>query len=936
MNMRRINVRASRIRPLVIALSIAAALPALAIAQEPATGASTTDASETEATTLDGVVVTGSRIRRSQVEGPSPVMVIDSAQIEREGFITISDALNTLTQGTGQIQTEMDAGTFTQNANAINLRGLGPGRVLTLIDGRRATDYPLPFNGQSNIVNLGALPAAAVDRIELLAGGASAIYGSDAVAGVLNIVLKKRYDGLAVNATLGGTDSGGGASKRLQLVGGGQAGGLDLVYTFEYLDRQPIWAFQREVMDSMADNPMLQGPVVNSRNALIYDPFDSDDDGYTYIDPTPAACAPLAPEVNYSFRPGFGFYCGRPDDISQFTIRNGSRDLSGYLNAIFDLDGGPQLFSSLALWKSDSELNTGTPFWYDVDHNFVIDAGADPSLDIFGVGGQTVSLQRFVTPREIGGRDRNNQTFDERTWTINAGVRGSFLDARFDYELAYTHGRYDVTRDRPLFLAQETADHFYGPQIGEVEGIPVYDIPRERIYQPFTPALYASLTGIDHTRADSSTDLLSLVVSGDLFDLPAGPVGFAGVLEWGSQEYAIDLDPRLVNGEFWGYTGTGGGGKRDRHAAGIEFRVPVLDSFIASLAGRYDKYDDITEVDDAFTYSLGLEWRPLDSLLLRGSYSTSFRAPDMHFVFAEPSGFFTTVVDEYLCRREQPGVPLPQCTVPDANPSGQRQGNPDLREETGKSWTYGLVWDAFEGFSVSADYYYIELEDMVNDLSISRLLQTEADCRLGATRGGEPVDINSAECQDTLARITRAPDDGTLDAERIRNIVVGPINRAFQSTSGIDLAARYRLDTGRWGEFNFDLSWSHVLDEKRAQFAEDPIVDYRDNPQNFDFRSRVRGSVNWRAGDWSTTVFGTRYGSTPNWYETTRIGSWTKYNLNVSYRFNERMTAAIIVNNVLDKAPPRDPTFDTYPYFSTANYDPYGREAFVQFDYRFN
>ena len=114
------------------------------------------------------------------------------------------------------------------------------------------------------------------------------------------------------------------------------------------------------------------------------------------------------------------------------------------------------------------------------------------------------------------------------------------------------------------------------------------------------------------------------------------------------------------------------------------------------------------------------------------------------------------------------------------------------------------------------------------------------------------------------------------------------------------------------------------------------VEDYRDDPQNFDFRSRLRGSVSWQMGKWTTTVFGTRYGSTPNWAETGRIGSWKKYNLNVSHQFNDHLSASIIINNVLNEAPPRDPTFDTYPYFSTANYDPYGREGFLQLNYKFN
>ncbi|RYE63287.1 MAG: TonB-dependent receptor, partial [Oxalobacteraceae bacterium] len=392
-----------------------------------------------------------------------------------------------------------------------------------------------------------------------------------------------------------------------------------------------------------------------------------------------------------------------------------------------------------------------------------------------------------------------------------------------DYELSYSHGEYKLERNRRLFLEAEVNDYFYGPQLGDVDGIPIYNIDRQRLYTPLTRQVFDSLSAIDHTEADSSNDTITLTASGDLWELPAGPLAIAGVAEWGSQEYRIDLDPRLANGEFWGFTGSGGGGKHDRYAAGVEFRIPVLESLTASVAGRYDKYDDITAVDDAITYNLGLEWRPLDSLLLRAAYGTSFRAPDMHYVFADPSGFFTTVTDEYLCRRDEPGVPLAQCTVPQANPSGNRQGNPGLKEEEGKSWTYGLVWDAFPGFSLSADYYHVELEDIVDDLDIARVLETEADCRLGVTSGGSPVDINSAECQDAIGRITRAPADGTLFAEQIRNIVVGPINRALQSTSGIDVNAKYALDTARWGDFRFDLAWTHVLDEKRAQFAEDPV-----------------------------------------------------------------------------------------------------------------
>jgi len=186
------GLRPSRLsRALVAAIFVSAA--GAAFAQTPAS-VDELSTSNKKTTDIGGVVVTGSRIKRTQIEGPSPVTVISSAQIQREGFVTVFDALTTLTQNGGVTQNELNsAGGFTPNGSPVNLRGLGPGRTLLLINGRRAADYPFPYNGQSNFQNFGNIPSAAVDRIEILSGGASAIYGSDAVAGVINVVLKTNF-----------------------------------------------------------------------------------------------------------------------------------------------------------------------------------------------------------------------------------------------------------------------------------------------------------------------------------------------------------------------------------------------------------------------------------------------------------------------------------------------------------------------------------------------------------------------------------------------------------------------------------------------------------------------------------------------------------------------------------------------------------------------
>lgn len=148
---------------------------------------------------------------------------------------------------------------FAPNANIINLRGLGPGRSLVLINGRRVAEYPLPYGGQSNFINLGAIPSSAVERIEVLSGGASAIYGSDAVAGVMNIVTKKNYEGLEAKLYGSSTTRGGGDTGNLQIVGGKSGDRWTLTYAMEYMNREAIFTCQRDFMDSMLDSPIASG-----------------------------------------------------------------------------------------------------------------------------------------------------------------------------------------------------------------------------------------------------------------------------------------------------------------------------------------------------------------------------------------------------------------------------------------------------------------------------------------------------------------------------------------------------------------------------------------------------------------------------------------------------------------------------------------------------
>ena len=930
--------------PLVLALAFALASPSIAMAQTEQESEESNETSETS--TLDRIVVTGSRIGRAEVEGPAPVTVITSADIERQGFSTVYDALRTVTQFTGDVQNELNQSGFTPNASFLNLRGLGPGYQLVLINGRRAADYPMPYNSQSNAVNLANIPGAAIDRIEILATGASAIYGSDAVAGVVNVILKTNYDGDVLTLRGGTTTRGGGDTGRLQWIGGKARDRWSVTYAFEFLEREAIYASQRDFMDSYRDDPSLTDPslavpvegvrfTVNRGAGAIREwPDGADATCARFSDFEPFRTSAAQPANNA---------CGYFGYPATQAIRNSDSNQSAYLYGTFDVTDATQAWAQFNYTRSEATLASATRF---------VQSGASIGVANFydpNLGGRVGNILRIFTPNEVGSQGAESTNF-EASYDVAIGLRGSFLDGRFDWDATLSHARYKMREEYSWLLRDKVRDYFFGPNLGTApNGLPIYELQVDRLLNPMAPGVIQSLSSQFRSDADSQVTQASFVLSGDLFELPAGPLAMAATLEGASQEYAVNPDHRLAldytgNEVPLGRTATGGGGERDRYAVGLEFNIPIFSTLTASLAGRYDKYDDETAVDDAMTWSAGLEFRPFSNLLLRGTHSTSFRAPDMHYVYAEPSGFYTSVLDEYRCRRDgrdptAPGSAENACTSADGyiyQVFGVRQGSKELQEEEGKSTTIGFVWDVTDDISINADWYKIRLEGGVNDITRSYLLRNEAACRLGTDRDGTPVNSSSAECQYFMSLVSRDginPDLG--QDEGINQIESVPFNQAMMETSGIDARVRYRLDTDRLGNFNFGLGWTHVLDLDFQEFPGSDIQDRRDHRQFFNFRSRVNWEANWRKDDWAVGLYGYRWGSLPNWAEDARIGSYVIWNATVQKVITDKITVGLYANNVFDKINPEDDTYNSYPYF-WRSYSPIGREVFVQLDYKFN
>ena len=902
---------------------------------------------------LDRIQVIGSRIKRAEVEGPSPVTVISTDQLEREGFVTVSDALKTLTQNAGSSQNELNsAGGFTPNASPINLRGLGEGRTLLLINGRRAADYPFPYNGQSNFQNFGNIPTAAVERVEILSGGASAIYGSDAVAGVVNIVLKKNYEGDVFKLRAGTSTTGGGDFSDIQWIGGKTGDNWSLTYALQHFADEPIYANQREFMDSRLDNPLPPAvigiqPVSTVRINRVTGPSAN-----SYFAPPAGTCARFGGEyVDWTFRNlltngtvnTLGNACGYYDDVGYQTISNGNNDLSGYLYGTLQFDNGMELWGSVMGYHSKSKLSGGLEnvLGAHIDGPATRTTPSSTITRFFATNptiNSTVNVQRILTPQEVGGIDNTLQKFDEKSLDFAAGIRGSFSD-RFDWDLTIGRADYYAERTRPRLDGSLVSDFFFGPNLGTTAA-PRYLINLDRFYRPLTPAEYASLSSTLKYEAHSWVTQGSFVVNGDLLEMPAGPLGVAAVAEFSNQGYDLNSPAGILpnNRTVYNLTGTNGGGERDRYAVGAEASIPIFSMLTATLAGRYDKYNDITNVDDARTWAAGLEFRPLDSLLFRANYSTSFKAPDMHYVYNEGSGSFTSPLDTFRCLSTggTPGAATCAGTTYTYSVFATSRGNPELEEEEGNSLTTGFVWDITDTLSIQADYYRVELEGAVANLTTTFILDAEAGCRTGLTRQRNPYpfQIGSAFCQDMISRVARSPAAGE-PTDRVALVTSNPVNQSYRRVDGIDASMKYRLDTDRFGNFGFSLEWSHVLGYELQTFVTDAVDrDFRDDPNNFDFRSRVRASTSWSRGDWAANLFMSRSGSLPNWQETGRIAPYFVWNVNASKKITDKATVSFFVNNIFNKFSPRDDGFNSYPYF-WRGYSPVGRTISAQFEYKF-
>lgn len=888
---------------------------------------------------LETIQVTGSRIPRAQLEGPAPITSINAEEIKAAGFTNVADVLRSMNQNGGETQSQQSptGAVTTPGAQQVDLRGLGPNHTLVLINGRRTADFPLPLRGRSNFTDIGNIPLGMIERIEILTGSASAVYGSDAMAGVVNFILKKSADGTTIDYRYGDTSRGGGESQRLSLTTGFSNDNFNAIFGIEFQHKKPLWAFDRKIQDSTLDNPdpSRRGPrTVASRY---------DDDNYGFIDPE--NCDGLSSlnggSTVYAEDADYGFYCGSDKSIAYGTIENERKGVNAYASLSYRFNDTTEWFADAQLGYNKVALMADTLDWEFQDPNSYRDYA-----HVFNNatnGGTIENWFRQFSPEESGGFDRQMTRTTQKTFGLATGLKGSF-GAGWDYEAAFNHSQYHAKVSFPRVVADAANELFLGESQGYDDyGYAIYDADPARLFTALTRAEYDSITANSVFNPEARSDTVSFTMNKtDLFSLPAGAVGFAGVLEYGTQSYHINPDPLALTTYYYGARYGDGDGDRSHWSAAGEMRAPLLETLTASVAGRYDQYSYGDKEPGKFTYSLGLEWRPVDTLLVRGSYGTGFRAPDLHYLFAGADYFRTRSTDYYGCRVEDPDAEIADCrsSLRRARVTDVREGDKELDYETSKSFTAGFVWSPSANFDVSVDYFNIEIANQIQDMSRDKILQDEANCRLGETIDGTAVDPTSPTCINAVSRVRRDADGNLL------GVNFGPINISEQSTAGIDLAAHYKLST-RIGDFRFGLGHTYFREHESKQFAGDTSVDHFEVNSGYDIpRTKSNATVSWEKDSWSATLHGQRIGRLPtsDSYDgifdsesgdSPWIGATYRYNASVQYKFNDHAQLSLAVNNLMDKMPPKDATYTSYPYYDLSWFDSVGRSYYLQFTYKF-
>ena len=853
-----LNKLSSAVRLALSLGGLAAAGSVTAIAQDAGT------AQPPKSQSLETIVVTGSNIRRVDIETASPVVTIDRAQIQASGKVNLGDLVEQLPQMAGQAMNPQQNNGGTGNA-AVSLRGIGSNRTLLLINGHR-----VPIQLQ----DLNMIPVSVVERIEVLNDGASAVYGSDAIGGVVNIITRTNYQGAEFGVDYGQSDKDDGERKAIHAIFGQTTDKGSIVFGLQYDKQDPVSAANRNVSKNAQ---YIYNTGINTHAGSSRTP------GGRFFLPAGSAIAKQfgctsvtlsgnqlptqsTPPVASDFR------CfNRANDSFNFQAV-GNYDLvpnerTGlFVLGSYKLTDSVEAYTELLYHKTVTHTQLA-PFPFDLSsNNVVIPANQfyNPFGVAFGENGSTSTIALRLT--DNGDRGEKLASTNELG---NVGLKGVFGDSSWNWDAHVSFGKFTVEEQLLNYL--NFSELIPGltcttaPGVGSCTPIDIFNQGDPTTAAALNAARLSPFLSFMYQMKSAEAS-----VNGSLFSLPAGDVQLAVGSSYRKEYVDQQVDP-IINTTF---TQPGGipqlncagpssicsspiqGGYNVKEAYG-ELLVPILKDlpFVHSLnidiGDRYSKYSNFGSTNN---WKIALEYRPIEDLLLRGTVSKVFRAPTTSNLFAGPAGDAPTATDPcagttgntnkacggFASIPVQSFSQLTGYTMGSIFAFDHGLSTSVLQPEHGKSFDYGFVYDPewVPGLSVNGDVYRI----LLNDLIIAQ--------------AGEANTILT-QCYNTqgaiCSNIIRNPDGS------IKFIVETAFNSGDLVDQGLDIGAHYRLPTTQWGNFRIGVDGTYIqkYNINQGGFTQHLAGHYDKTFGNY-ARVRALATLDWNMGPWNAN-WTTRY-----------------------------------------------------------------------------
>ncbi|WP_372767010.1 TonB-dependent receptor domain-containing protein [Pseudoalteromonas sp.] len=880
-------------------------------------GAPAINAAEEEAAAqVERIEVTGSRIKRVDMEGAVPVTVLNAVDLEAQGFATVGDALrNSNLNSFGSYGG--GANNSWSSQSTVALKGASIQHTLTLLDGKRMAKSPVLDGGASN---LNTIPMAAVERIEILTDGASAIYGTDAIAGVINVILKKDFQGVQFDARTEQHDREGGDSNKFSFTGGLSSDKGNLVFTIEHFQQDNIMFSERDYTQ-----PFVQ-PGGDSSDANDWQNISWT--GRVLTQGGAGGWAwehPFANDVSCSEVYGEAFIgplndrnyagdsiCGYDYTRAAAATSKATRD-NTLIHYTYELSDSIEL-TARAYWAQNKYLDISAPVPASISIPQGLPAYTTP---------EGIELKELYADPWAGMRYRFD-TAGDRVAEKHDSVL-DFLFAlegtteHFDWDVSANYNKYNAFTWGTGYLldgAQNDLIGYYDEQAGEFIG---WD-PRD----PNSPLPAGAKANYDKRGAAEYLELTG-GASFSVMELPAGEIGAYVGASYREEEYDHQVDALAEAGLIVGGSGgSGGAGKRDVMSAYFEIVVPVLDELELNLAGRYDDYSDFGSTTNP---QVSVSYRPLDSLLLRASWGTGFRAPtlsDLNKGMVEGYGDITNYV---ACYEE--GEDIDSCNRIEEAPT-RTGGNLNLGPEESESTNFGVSYNITENIDITVDYWTLTTEGLISSISSDEIMQTQAKLyQIADDLGVERPDISL---------IYPGSEISLLANGRIDYVVAPRINLGESDREGLDISFNAGFEIGE-GQLDLGLNISKYLkytytyvDNGEAVVAED--VSGREGYPDL----RLNMTMSYQLGDHSVSYWSNWMSEQKSWdlvegseTELFVVDEYTTHNLSYTMHLPWSNSFTLGVNNITDE----DPSFDRWGGYDGDLYSIYGRSYYLSFRQQF-